>query len=195
MTGCPVLYAKPLLNESRFGRSEDTVAVTSTERGDFWKREAATIEFVARRFSASRRLMVIHQDYARAAAEGKLRRKLSSLFAGDKVSALRKLASARGFEVMVPATADEALSLYAKVDLHIGSRLHAHLHMLSRNRRSFLTKVDERVTGFAEHFGFPICDPLRLGDYMEFDFEPVRERARRTFDTMLKFVDSLGRAA
>src|SRR5438105_69751 len=80
MTGCPVLYAKPLLNESRFGRSEDTVAVTSTERGDFWKREAATIEFVARRFSASRRLMVIHQDYARAAAEGKLRRKLSSLF-------------------------------------------------------------------------------------------------------------------
>jgi len=63
MTGCPVLYDEPLLNESTFWRGEDTVAVTSTERGEFCNRETDTIDFVARRFPASRRLLVIHLDY------------------------------------------------------------------------------------------------------------------------------------
>ena len=49
--------------------------------------------------------------------------------------------------------------------------------MQSQNRHTFLSRVDERVTGFAKHFGFPICDPLQLDDYMDFDFEPVRNSA------------------
>ena len=39
MTGCPVLYDEPLLNGSRFADQAGTVAVTVTERGDFWNRE------------------------------------------------------------------------------------------------------------------------------------------------------------
>jgi hypothetical protein len=191
MTGCPALFDRPLLSEQRFWQGQDVVAVTPTERGDFWKREAAVIDFVARRFRSSRRLLVIHQDYKAAGLRQTTRSKLASMLVSDKRSALRRLAQSHGFEVVVPACADAALALYETVNLHIGSRLHAHLHLLSQNRRSFLTKVDERITGFAEHFGFPICDPLRLDDYMDFDFEPVRERARRTFEVMSRFVDSL----
>ena len=63
--------------------------------------------------------------------------------------------------------------------------------MLSQNKRSFLTKVDERVTGFSEHFGFPICDPGHFEDLLNFDFEKVREAALRTYPVMARFVDSL----
>lgn len=194
MTGCVVLYDEPLLSGSRFHHGQDVVAVTTTERGDFWERETATIEFVARRFPASRRLLVIHQDFVgQQRRSGSLKRKAEALLGLDRASALRKFARARGFEVVVPRNADEALALYETVDLHVGSRLHAHLRMLSQNRRSFLTKVDERITGFAEHFDFPVCDPLRLEHYLDADFERVRDRARRTHDVMRTFVDSLGR--
>jgi hypothetical protein len=194
MTGCPVLYHAPLLKESRFRQGRGIVAVTPTERGSFWPREAATVAFVARRFPAARRLLIIHQDYK--VRPGKKRASLlASFLARDKVAALRRFARARGFEIVVPTTADEALTHYESVDLHIGSRLHAHLHMLSQNRPSFLIKVDERATGFAEHFAFPLCDPSRLDDYMDFDFEPVREKAKRTFEVMQQFIASLGEAA
>lgn len=184
MTGCPALYDEPLLGQTAFRRNDEVVAVAPTERGDFWGREAAIIAFVASRFREARKLLMIHQDY------GKRRRKPLSVFRRDPRASLRKLARSFGFEIVIPASVDDAIAVYDTVDLHIGSRLHAHLHMLSQNRRSFLVKVDERAVGFSEHFGFPLCDPDRLEDYMDFDFEPVRDRARSTYETMLAFVDS-----
>ncbi|WP_210880185.1 polysaccharide pyruvyl transferase family protein [Roseovarius autotrophicus] len=191
MTGCPVLYDKPLLDSSSILKNDDTVAVTVTERDVFWERETLTIDFVARRFPASKKVLVIHQDY--------LARKrpwlADRLLGARRQSAygLRRYALARGFEISVPATNIEAIDFYRSATLHIGSRLHAHLHMLSQNKWSFLTKVDERSTGIAEHFGFPLCDPSRFADYMDFDFETVRQAALRTFPMMQKFVESIDR--
>ena len=110
----------------------------------------------------------------------------------QSVYGLRRFAVARGFEIFVPSSNDAAIAFYSTVTLHVGSRLHAHLHMLSQNKWSFLTKVDERSTGIAEHFGFPLCDPGYLADYLDFDFEIVRQAAQRTFPIMEKFVGSVG---
>lgn len=191
MTGCPVLYDSPLLDSSRFHAGQDIVAVTATERGDFWDRETRTIDFVARKFAHAQRLLVVHQDYSV---------KRNSWLKGKILGALRKTSDAlqtyavrRGCKILKPASLDEGLAFYRAADLHFGSRLHAHLFMLSQNKRSYLTKVDERATGISEHFEFPLCDPAKFEDVMDFDFERVRLSALRTFPAMQKFVESIGK--
>ena len=191
MTGCPVLYDTPLLESARFIKEDGVIAVTVTERDDFWLRETATINSVTCRFPAARKILVIHQDYLARKKLGFVDRLLGAR--RQSAYGLRQLAMARGFEVFVPASNDAAIAFYRTVTLHVGSRLHAHLHMLSQNKWSFLTKVDERATGIAEHFGFPLCDPGRFADYLDFDFETVRQAALRTFPVMQRFVGSVGR--
>jgi hypothetical protein len=179
LTGCPVLYDRPLLDSQRFKDAEHTVAVTVTERGDFWAREKATLEFVARNYPRSEKLLVLHQEVAPA----------RRLF--DPVRRLRRLAGKLGFNVVAPASIAEGSAIYDRADLHFGSRLHAHLTMLSRNKKSFVVAVDDRAKGMAELFGFPLCLPDRLETYLDFDFETVRRAAQRTFPILQQFVRSL----
>ena len=54
-----------------------------------------------------------------------------------------------------------------------------------------MTFVDGRITGIAEAFGFPVCDPNRLSEFLDFDFEVVRNKAATHFESMRRFVDSL----
>ncbi|MGO4760931.1 polysaccharide pyruvyl transferase family protein [Cupriavidus sp. 2KB_3] len=192
MTGCPVIYDSPLLDSSRFTHDERAVAVTVTERGDFWDRESATIDFVARRFPRARRFMVLHQNYSPPGPLEHWRHRLTPYRSvQNQYERLRWYAAKRGFTVITPRTADDCLHFYRNVDVHVGSRLHAHLHFLSQNKRTFLVGVDERATGMAEHFGFPLCDPARFDAHMDFDFEIVRARAIDTFATMQQFVSAL----
>lgn len=84
---------------------------------------------------------------------------------------------------------EDYLKLYRECDLHIGSRLHAHLYFLSLRKPSFLTYVDDRMLGFSQMLGFPVCDHDRLGDYMEFDFAPCWRNMAAIEPTMNRFVD------
>jgi hypothetical protein len=187
MTGCPVIYDKPILENRKFHDGAGCIAVTATERENFWARETQTIDFVVQRYPHSRRLFVVHQDYKSKPPRAPAK-KLLQLFKKSPAATLRDYARRAGFEIVVPKDADEAMGAYAIADMHFGSRLHAHLLMLSLNKRSFLTKVDERVTGIAEAFDFPICDPSRFEDVLGFDFERVRQRALATFGVMERFV-------
>jgi hypothetical protein len=192
MTGCPVSYDKPLLGDKPFGSSFATVAVTVTDRGDFWDRESETIRYAAKRFPSARKLLVLHQPFEEP---GFLERQCSTipgmnLFLGHRAR-LRALALKLGYEIITPKSADEALNLYQEVGIHFGSRLHAHLHLLSQAKPSFLTYVDERMTGFSEALRFPICSPQSFDDHANFDFEAVRESARASFIVMEKFIGSL----
>ena len=189
MTGCPVLYDRPLLESTVFNKNQDVIAVTTTERDTFWSRETLTIDFVASRFPASRKILVIHQNYLSKRKPNLVDRMLSSR--RKSAYGLQRYAVNRGFEIFVPSSNEEVISFYRSAAMHFGSRLHAHLHMLSQNKRSFLTKVDNRATGISEHFGFPLCEPAKFADYMDFDFETVRQSALRTFPVMQKFVNSI----
>lgn len=190
MTGCPVIYDRPLLESNRFLKNRRRVAVTVTERGEFWGRESATIDFVARHFSDSQRYLVLHQNYSPPERFEGIKHKFRPYKpVENQYERLRWYAAKRGFKVVAPSTADACLKFYENIDVHVGSRLHAHLRFLSQNKWTFLVGVDDRATGMSEHFGFPLCDPQQFQIYMDFDFETVRERARSTFPTMQKFLN------
>lgn len=191
MTGCPVLFDKPLLASQRFHDAIEHIAVTITDRDSFMDREMATLEAAAQIFSSSRKSLVLHQRFQPTTlfdAIGAGRFVAKTL--GEDRNEIRNFARKLGFDVVAPKTAKEGISFYRTVDLHIGSRLHAHLMMLSQNKKSFLTYVDERATGMATHFGFPICDPNNIEEYLNFDFEIVRRNAILTFETMNTFIRS-----
>ncbi len=194
MTGCPVLYDAPLLDSARFAHAEDSVAVTATERGEFWNRETALIDIVARRFPKARRYFVVHQNFSpptwgEALRHRLLRRGADTL--ANRVEGLRAYARSRGFKPVVMTDADACIRFYEQVDLHVGSRLHAHLLFLSRNKRSFLVPVDNRSVGMAQFLGFPLPLPEALHRHWDFDFEIVRRNAREAYRSMQTFVRSL----
>jgi hypothetical protein len=195
MTGCPVIYDRPLLESDQFLSSETAVAVTASERGDFWERETRIIDAVTNRFKKARRYLVVHQNFSPPTVGERLEYLLTPLKAGtsmNRVAALRAYARQRGFKVVIPSSADECMQFYDRIDLHVGSRLHAHLLFLSRNKRSYLVPVDTRSVGIAEHLGFPLLSPEELDKNWDWDFEIVRARARDTYRVMEQFVKSLG---
>ena len=193
MTGCPVLYDKPLLEGAAFGRRMGRIAVTVTERGRFWDRETAVIDFVARTFPRAERWLVLHQNYSPPPSWEWLHHRLVAR-PGSGWNAYRKLrhhAVRRGFRIVAPPDADRCLAFYDTIDAHFGSRLHAHLLCLSRARRSWLVAVDGRAPGMAEYLQFPLCAPEGIEAELDCDFERVRHNATRTFPVMRQFVESL----
>jgi hypothetical protein len=195
MTSCPVVYGEPLLGGAPFHDRVGHVAVTVTERGDFAARERAVIDFAATAWPRARRTLVLHQNWSPPTRRELLRHRWWPLPAArlDPYQALRQHAVRAGFAVFAPADADALLAFYRTADVHVGSRLHAHLHFLSRAKRSWLVPVDGRAAGIAESLDFPLCQPETLGAARGFDFERVRARARAHFATMRMFVDSLPR--
>lgn len=192
MTGCPVTYDDPLLNGTRFLAVEKRVAVTVTERNEFWERETRTIDFVSRRFPRAERFLVLHQNFSPAGRFESLKHRLLPYTeVTNPYERLRWYAAKRGFRIISPPTADACLAFYRTIDLHIGSRLHAHLHFISQNKRTFLVAVDGRASGMAEYLGFPLCDPVDFETYLDFDFETVRARAQAGFEDMKRFLQTL----
>ena len=192
MTGCPVTYDNPLLNGTHFLAAEKRVAVTVTERNNFWERETRTIDFVSRRFPHAERFLVLHQNFSPAGRFEPLKHRLLPYTeVANPYERLRWYAAKRGLRIVSPPTADACLAFYRTIDLHIGSRLHAHLHFISQNKRTFLVAVAGRAIGMAEYLGFPLCDPIHFETYLNFDFEIVRARAQAGFEDMKRFLRTL----
>ncbi len=195
MTGCPVVYDEPLLAGTAFTTAADRIAVTVTERHDFWARETAVLDFVARRFPRARRFLVLHQNWSPPTRLELLRHRWLPQPAArlNDYQRLRQFAVQRGFQVVCPPDALACITFYGGIDLHIGSRLHAHLLFLSRSKRSWLVPVDGRAIGMAKALGFPLCAPQQLEAAMDFDFETVRTNARTGYGEMVRFLASLPR--
>ena len=195
MTSCPVVHDQPLLDGQPFSSRRDHVAVTATERGDFHNRETAILDVVAATFPRSRRTLVLHQSWSPPTRLELLRHRFWPARPEqlDPYQRLRQHAVRQGFRVAAPTSADALLAFYRDVDVHVGSRLHAHLLFLSQAKRSWLVPVDGRAIGIAESLDFPLCQPETLSAALDFEFERVRSRAREHFVTMRRFVESLPR--
>ncbi len=190
MTCCPVVLDTSLLDGNNIRKESATIAATVTERDDFWERETSMLDRIAKVYPKSRRILVLHQDFAILPANRK--HGVLSEIINNPARKLRSYAKKLGYEIRVLRSADEGIALYKNdIDLHFGSRLHAHLLMMSLNKWSFLTYVDERMAGIAECLGFPLCNPGRIDDELGFDFEVVRRNAKQHAKTMQKFVTSL----
>ncbi len=187
MTGCPVAYDSPVLEGKRFHDGDGRIAVTVTDREDFWDREVRVLDFVAARFRWAQRFLVLHQDFVAMAKthQGEIDPR------GPQ--ALRQHAARLGYEIVVPKSVDEAYALYESIDFHVGSRVHAHLLFLSRNKRSCLFAIDDRARGLASAFGFRLSTIATIDQDISEDFEVVREAIRASYGTMLKFTSSLQR--
>ena len=195
MTGCPVTYDEPLLAGKSFVGATRRIAVTVTERRDFWSRETAIIDFVATHFPRAERYLVLHQNFSPPTQLELFRHRWWPQREErlNPYQRLRCYAVKKGFRVICPRDADACMAFYDDVDRHFGSRLHAHLLCLSRAKPSWLVAVDGRAAGIAKSLGFPQCSPTDLNAALDFDFEIVRERAQAGFQVMQKFVDSLPR--
>lgn len=193
MTGCPVLYDRPLLEGRAFSDSTRRIAVTVTERGDFMERELSLLSHVARRFPKSERSLVLHQNFSPPTRfEGFSHVVLRGAFGTtNPYQRVRLHARRLGFKIVIPKDADECIAFYRGVDAHLGSRLHAHLLCLSLAKRSSLIAVDGRAVGIAGDFGFPLFSANDIADGLDADFEKVRERARAGFEVMQRFLSSL----
>jgi hypothetical protein len=190
MTCCPVVLDKPLLDGQPFRKEQATIAATITDRDDFWDRETTMLKRIAAVFPKSRKLLVLHQDFSILPANVKKTSVPDILYGPPRK--IRAFARLLGFEIKVLRSADEGVALYRDVvDLHFGSRLHAHLLMLSLAKWSYLTYVDERMSGISEFLGFPLCQPGEIDKHLDLDFEIVRRQARKAHVTMQKFVTSL----
>lgn len=193
LTGCPVMFlGQPGEHLPLAAHQPQTVVVTTTTRGRFWQRETQTIDFVHKTFPGARKILSQHQAPRRVKIrkriKGLLKCKLEHLHTPEALSGYAKR---RGFEIFHSNDAGDFLDLYRNTDLHIGSRLHAHLFCLSLRKSSFVTYVDERMTGFSQMLQFPICDPGRLDDYMNFDFNACWQNIEAVKPTMDRFVSYL----
>lgn len=193
MTCCPVAYRQPLLGGQPFTGDVRRVVVTVTERGEFWQRETRTLDFVSRRFLGAEKVLSLHQVFPGGKPErgwrAGLRRWLGrrGYVPGD----LHQYAQRLGFTIFRPQFVEECWAYYNTCDLHLGSRLHAHLYFLSQARRSFLTYVDDRCVGIAEALAFPLCQPAAWQQSLDYDFERCRTQARRCHQTMHRFIESV----
>jgi hypothetical protein len=192
MTGCPVQYDTNLLNLIPFSSSDRKIVVTITERDIFYKREFSTIKYVSEQYMNSEKILSLHQEFDDPRLRVLLRRFVKGQFSKTrKPSAIHRYAENRGFRIYRPTSVEDCQAFYRTCDMHIGSRLHAHLFFLSQAKKSFLTYVDDRCVGFSEAFAFPLCDYRNLGQYMGYDFEIYRERALTHFEVMKTFLRSV----
>lgn len=217
MTCCPVTYREPLLAGTPFSDRVSRVVVTITERGDFWDREKQTIDFVARHFPSADKVLSLHQVFPALAAPSKAapvkkkphwssafrrwwRTPARSPVTGSPTAnsptdrspqALHKYAERQGFAVYRPDDVAGCWKFYESCDLHVGSRLHAHLYFLSKARRSYLSYVDDRCLGISEALQFPLCEPTAWHRWLDYDFERCRAAAHSCQKTMNRFVASV----
>lgn len=189
MTGCPVIYDEPLLSGKPFTTTSNKIAITITERGDWWEREKTTVDFVVKRFPEAKLFLVLHQDYS----DESIGEKIGRFFGQTQHTAptFYRYAELLGITVVKPPDADACMKFYEDCDLHIGSRLHAHVYCLSRAKRSFLVPVDERSAGFADYLKFPLLDYRDIERDLGYDFEVYRSNARTHFETMRRFIENL----
>lgn len=195
LTGCPVIYGQPLLNGTQFNTRSQRIAVTVTERHNFWQRETEIIDTVARRFPRSKRFLVLHQNYSPPTRFEYFRHRWLTPDPPQEndYARLRWYAVKRGFRIVTPNNIDDCIDFYDHIDIHFGSRLHAHLLCLSRAKRSGLIAVDGRAEGIAQMMGFPLYNPSEIDKAIEFDFNIVREHAIACYATMQRFLESLPR--
>lgn len=189
LTGCPVVFGESVL-EGVHGEKEDVkvVAFTPTERGRWAFRDVKLFNAVRRTFSSCELRVIMQQDFRKLSLIDSLRHIARN---GITPNLFYCYARLRGAQLLFPQTATEGKSLYLDVDLHVGTRLHAHLHALGLGKRSYLVPVDGRALGFSDYLRMPAwrLEGGRL--ILEEDLSGYRQSALSVWPNMEKFIQTL----
>jgi hypothetical protein len=193
MTGCPVAYDQAVLNENvKFPLAANKIAVTITDRGDFMESEGRIVEMVRERFPNSELYLCLHQDNLPKVKSWLSTTPLSGLLnSRDPFVKIRNVAKSLGYKIVPFHSAAQTIEFYKKCDLHIGSRLHAHLYFLSNAKPSFLFGFDYRHKGIAQTFGIQIRESNDF-ELRKEEFEGVGRRIQQGYKVMQKFKELNG---
>jgi hypothetical protein len=143
VTGCPTWYHLPSLGQPlRTARKVSALVVTPAQRAIYQHQSIALLAALAKRFPEARRYCSFNRGIDRddAFTPSGDRRNNRTL----KAAALRE-----GYEVVDTSYGLERIGFYDECDLHVGYRVHSHLHFLSRRRPSFLLHEDGRGRGMS----------------------------------------------
>jgi len=183
MTGCPTWYrgGEPAFVEPPAGkpRIAYTPGALNSDRREIAACDLAVLETV-RRLGAGEVTVAFHHPVAQAEFEAHYSAKAWKRYESNLMPLLDHLRAAKIEYVDLSADREKMRATYAGFDLHVGFRVHAHLHFLSEGKPSVLIAEDGRGRGVIDALpalGFPIGELVSASPLGRFGAGRVREAA------------------
>ena len=148
MTGCPSWYDLQHL-DANFEAPDSirTVVFTPPAQGIFRHQAVDVMEMLRGLFPDARLICSFH----RGIEPDEQTPQKEAQWMGELAQAARD----RGFEVIDASYGLENVGFYDDCDLHVGYRVHGHIHFLGQRKPSFLIHEDGRGRGASEALGLP----------------------------------------
>ena len=140
LNGCPVWYSKDFFGKSmkRYD-SLRSIAFTPPAAIEYFDQAKTLLSLIVDHFPKAEVIVGFHRGYAED-------RYTNSIFA-NTYSEFAQWSQLKGCKVKDLSYSAETFSEYDEIDVHIGYRVHAHLHFLSNRKVSALIAEDSRGIG------------------------------------------------
>jgi len=148
MTGCPVWYNTDYLNTNFTVPQNKSLVFTPPANMLFKAQCIDVMERLAKKFSGYKLYSSFNRGYTAD--------KYTTQAYEDSISCIVNKGVELGFENIDCSYDIDKINFYNSCDLHIGYRLHSHIHFMSRRVPSFLISEDSRSNGLNTSLGLPI---------------------------------------
>ncbi len=149
MTGCPVWYHLPSLGKAPvLPRHVERVVFTPAQKPLYRDQSVDAAAVVAARFPDAERICSFHRGIDAHDPEIPPADRVNNRFLADAIGNL-------GFEVRDVSGDLDKIEFYEDCAVHVGYRVHAHIHFLSRRYPSVLLHEDGRGRGVDDALGLP----------------------------------------
>jgi hypothetical protein len=155
LTGCPVMYDIEYIGKGISVPKEiRQVVFTTPQEPMYYKQSIEVLKLVREMFPS----IDLYCSFHRGIKEDQY----TSQKEVKGLQTIRANAERLGY-IIVDASYDlNRIAFYSTCDLHIGYRVHAHLHFISQRKISFLLNEDGRGTGFSKLLGFGGIDMYNI---------------------------------
>jgi len=160
MTGCPVWYRLDAIGRGATLPSEVAgLTVTPAQRHLYRDQSIAMLELLARRFEGATRFCAFNRG---------IDRDDPLIPPADRANNRVIAAAARrlGYEVIDTSGGTDRIGFHERCDLHVGYRVHTHLHFLSARKPSILLHEDGRGRGVSQAIGTPGVDAFVIRELL-----------------------------
>ncbi len=157
MIGCPVWYRIDAIGKSPVRPREVTsLAVTPAQRSIYQKQSIELLREISNMFPTAARYCSfnrgISQDHPLLPPADRRNN-----------AAISDAAESLGYEVVDTSFGTDKIGFYEECDIHVGYRVHTHLHFLSSRKPSILLHEDGRGRGVSEALNVLGVDAFRAG--------------------------------
>jgi hypothetical protein len=148
MSGCPAWYDlnyinKPFNSQNKINR----IVFTPAQKEIYHKLTISIMEMLTKIFAKEKLYCSFHR--------GLYQDKYTNNNETKRLDIIKRAGEKLGYEIVNAAYDLSKIKFYEDCDLHVGFRLHGHIHFLSQRKPSFLLHEDSRGRGFSEAIGLP----------------------------------------